>query len=235
MGVDIGGTFTDGVVIDPDGVVHTFKELSTPKDPSVGLYNVIRKAASAFGKNLAEFLPELDFLAHGTTVATNTLLTGAGAKTGLILTRGFRDTLEMRRAHKENIWDLYLRRYGDDPVKLCQAIFPVAKTEIGNIGTLICAEGSFPEAARGLALNGAEIIWRTQYPEPWMGNGIAELYRVGYRVDGIDIEPLAHYVPADIVIRCRTGYQVGFQTKLRLQQIDAAASANRVVGTQHQA
>ncbi len=47
-------------------------------------------------------------MAHGTTVATNTLLTASGAKTGLIVTRGFRDTLEMRRAHKENIWDLYL-------------------------------------------------------------------------------------------------------------------------------
>lgn len=74
-----------------------------------------------------------------------------------------------------DIWDLYLERYGDDPIKLFEALYPVAKTEIGNIGTLICAEGSFPEAARGLALNGAEIIWRTQYPEPWMGNSMAEI------------------------------------------------------------
>ncbi|MBN1837607.1 MAG: hydantoinase/oxoprolinase family protein [Spirochaetales bacterium] len=108
VGVDTGGTFTDCVVIDGQGTIHTFKELSTPKDPSIGLYNVVRKAAAAFGKDLEEFLPELDFFAHGTTVATNTLLTGTGALTGLILTRGFRDTLEMRRAHKENIWDLYL-------------------------------------------------------------------------------------------------------------------------------
>jgi N-methylhydantoinase A len=108
MGVDIGGTFTDGVVIDPSGTIHPFKELSTPRDPSSGLYNVIRKAASHFGRSLEDFLGELDFFAHGTTVATNTLLTGTGAKTGLILTSGFRDTLEMRRAHKENIWDLYL-------------------------------------------------------------------------------------------------------------------------------
>ena len=74
-----------------------------------------------------------------------------------------------------DIWDLYLDRYGDDPIKLFEALYPVARTEIGNIGTLICAEGSFPEAARGLALNGAEIIWRTQYPEPWMGNEMAEI------------------------------------------------------------
>src|SRR5512137_526434 len=108
MGVDTGGTFTDGVVIDEKGAIHNFKELSTPKDPSIGLYNVIARAAAYFGKDVRGFLGDLDFFAHGTTVATNTLLTGTGAKTGLILTKGFRDTLEMRRAHKENIWDLYL-------------------------------------------------------------------------------------------------------------------------------
>jgi N-methylhydantoinase A len=108
VGVDTGGTFTDCVVIDEAGGIHAFKELSTPKDPSVGLYNVIEKAAGSFGLTLQEFLPRLEFFAHGTTVATNTLLTAKGAVTGLILTAGFRDTLEMRRAHKENIWDLYL-------------------------------------------------------------------------------------------------------------------------------
>ncbi len=108
VGVDTGGTFTDCVVIDDKGGIHTFKELSTPKDPSIGLYNVIRKAADFFNKELSSFLQDLDFFAHGTTVATNTLLTHTGAVTGLILTEGFRDTIEMRRAHKTNIWDLYL-------------------------------------------------------------------------------------------------------------------------------
>ncbi len=74
-----------------------------------------------------------------------------------------------------DIWNRYIEKYGDDPVKLLEAIFPVARTEIGNIGTLICAEGSFPEAARGLALNGAEIIWRAAYPEPWIGNSMFEI------------------------------------------------------------
>lgn len=81
-----------------------------------------------------------------------------------------------------DIWDVYLERYGDDPVKLFEALYPVARTEIGNIGTIICAEGSYPEAARGLALNGAEIIWRTQYPEPWMGNNMAEIQNRAHAV-----------------------------------------------------
>lgn len=74
-----------------------------------------------------------------------------------------------------DVWAKYIEKYGDDPVKLCEAIYPVAKTEIGNIGTLICAEGSYPEAARGLALNGAEIIWRSEYIEPWLSNGVFEI------------------------------------------------------------
>jgi predicted amidohydrolase len=81
-----------------------------------------------------------------------------------------------------DIWDHYLEKYGDDPIKLHAALWPVAKTPIGNIGTLICAEGSFPEAARGLAMNGAEIIWRTQYPEPWMGNGMSEMQNKAHAV-----------------------------------------------------
>ncbi len=108
IGVDIGGTFTDCVVITNNGSIYTFKELSTPEDQSIGLYNVIKKAAQFFEKDLGEFLGGADLFAHGTTVATNTLLTGTGAKTGLILTKGFRDTIEMRRAHKDNIWDLFL-------------------------------------------------------------------------------------------------------------------------------
>ena len=109
IGVDIGGTFTDCVVITDGGSIYTFKELSTPEDQSIGLYHVIEKAAAFFQMDLRAFLGGADLFVHGTTVATNTLLTGTGAKTGLILTKGFRDTIEMRRAHKDNIWDLFLK------------------------------------------------------------------------------------------------------------------------------
>lgn len=108
IGVDIGGTFTDCVVIEDNGSISTFKDLSTPSDQSIGLFNVIQKAAVHFNMDLRTFLQGAELFVHGTTVATNTLLTRTGAKTGLILTEGFRDTLEMRRAHKDNIWDLFL-------------------------------------------------------------------------------------------------------------------------------
>lgn len=81
-----------------------------------------------------------------------------------------------------DIWDFYLETHGDDPIKLFEAIYPVAKTDIGNLGMLICAEGSFPEASRGLALNGAEVIYRTQYPEPWMGNNMAQIQNQAHAI-----------------------------------------------------
>lgn len=74
-----------------------------------------------------------------------------------------------------DIWDIYIKKFGTDPKQLLEHIFPVAHTEIGNIGTLICAEGCFPEAARALALNGAEIIYRPAYLEPWVGNDMFEI------------------------------------------------------------
>ena len=51
-----------------------------------------------------------------------------------------------------DVWDIYVEKYGNDPKKLLEAIFPVARTEIGNIGTIICAEGFFPESSRALAM-----------------------------------------------------------------------------------
>ena len=67
-----------------------------------------------------------------------------------------------------DIWDRFIEKYGKDPEKIIEALFPVARTEIGNIGTLVCMEGSYPEAPRALAMNGAEIIYRAAYPEPWV-------------------------------------------------------------------
>nr|MDG6908557.1 hydrolase [Nitrososphaerota archaeon] len=55
------------------------------------------------------------------------------------------------------------------------AFFPVAKTEIGNLATTCCMDGSFPEVARGFALNGAEVFYRPSYPEPWVADGTFEL------------------------------------------------------------
>ncbi len=101
MGVDIGGTFTDGVVVDQDNVCHIFKTPTIPQDPARGLLNCVAKAAGAFGMSSGAFLQNLGKLTYGTTLATNALLEGTASKTGLITTKGFRDTLPIARVGRE--------------------------------------------------------------------------------------------------------------------------------------
>ncbi|MCG2770081.1 MAG: hydantoinase/oxoprolinase family protein, partial [Anaerolineae bacterium] len=94
VGVDIGGTFTDGVIITSAGEMHVVKAPSTPADSSIGMFDCLRKAADVVDLELGAFLDQVELLVHGTTVATNTMLQYNGAKTGLITTEGFRDALE---------------------------------------------------------------------------------------------------------------------------------------------
>lgn len=101
IGVDVGGTFTDCLVLDERGQLHQFKSPTTPEDPTQGLVNVLNKTARHFDLDLAKFLGNVGVLiAHGTTLSTNALLTGRTAKTGLLVSKGFRDTLEIRRGYK---------------------------------------------------------------------------------------------------------------------------------------
>lgn len=105
IGIDVGGTFTDFLVIDEQGKGQIYKTLSTPKDPSLGVFRGFQSIAEDRGMELADFLSQTDIIVHGTTITTNTVLTGKGAKTGLITTKGFIDNLEMRRGIRERLYD----------------------------------------------------------------------------------------------------------------------------------
>ena len=102
VGVDIGGTFTDLVLRLPDGSLRVSKVSSTPDDPGravvEGLAALLRASGVAPG--------DVVELVHGTTVASNTILQKAGAVTGLITTRGFRDVLEIGRVRTPDLYDL---------------------------------------------------------------------------------------------------------------------------------
>ena len=101
VAIDVGGTFTDCLVLDDQDQLHQFKSPTTPGDPTLGLMNVLKKTALSFGMGFSEFLSNVGLLiAHGTTLSTNALLTGKIAKTGLITTKGFRDIIEVRRGYK---------------------------------------------------------------------------------------------------------------------------------------
>jgi N-methylhydantoinase A len=108
IGIDIGGTFTDAIVLDGAGNTRLFKVSSTPEDLSIGVMETLDKAARSCGLTMQEFLGQTEMIVHGTTVATNTFLQFKGAKTGLICTKGFRDHLEMRRAIHESNYDIRL-------------------------------------------------------------------------------------------------------------------------------
>src|SRR5579872_584370 len=104
IGIDVGGTFTDVILIDPArGAVFTTKVPTTPARPVEGALNGVRqilKLAAAKGS-------EIGFIGHGTTIATNLLVEGKGAPAALVTTKGFRDILEIRRVSRHDRADLY--------------------------------------------------------------------------------------------------------------------------------
>ncbi len=102
IGVDIGGTFTDLVMIEGDGRLHHAKVPSTPSAPEeaviTGISHLVSGARISVG--------DISEIVHGTTVGSNTLLQKVGAKAGLITTAGFRDVLEIGRLRTPNMFDL---------------------------------------------------------------------------------------------------------------------------------
>src|ERR1700758_561668 len=96
---DIGGTFTDIVVVTADRRLRTYKVLSIPEEVAHEVRRPIEAVLNETGhKRLAN-------LVHGTTIASNAVLEGKGAVTGLITTRGFRDEIEMRRLARPAVYD----------------------------------------------------------------------------------------------------------------------------------
>ena len=85
VGIDIGGTFTDIVFLTSDGTVWTHKTLSTPDDYSRAIRDGVQSVLPQTGRRAGDIQDVL----HGTTVATNAILEGKGAKTGLLTTKGF--------------------------------------------------------------------------------------------------------------------------------------------------
>lgn len=98
IGVDTGGTFTDVALLKPNGELVTGKSATTPWDFSVGVLNAVTEVARQMGLSLQEVLSRTAYFKHGTTVATNALITRTGAKVGFITTRGFEDTTLIMRA-----------------------------------------------------------------------------------------------------------------------------------------
>ena len=101
IGIDVGGTFTDAVVLDADGggVLLAFKLPSTRSNPGDAVITALQRIADDVGVRGA-------LVCHGTTVGTNTLIQRKGAKVGLLATAGFADVIELRRQNRPMLYDL---------------------------------------------------------------------------------------------------------------------------------
>ncbi len=108
IGVDIGGTFTDGTLVDSStGEVTTSKVLTTPVDPASGFISAVNKL---LGVNNEVDPDEIEHVVHATTVATNAIIEGKTAKTAFVTTEGFRDMLEIARQIRPSLYDLQFEK-----------------------------------------------------------------------------------------------------------------------------
>ena len=105
IGVDVGGTFVDFALCDAAGEMAVHKVPADPADPAGAIMRGMAELAEQRGADVEAFLGSVDLVVHGTTVATNAVLTGGGSRTGLLTTHGTRDALEMRRGVKEEPLD----------------------------------------------------------------------------------------------------------------------------------
>jgi N-methylhydantoinase A len=99
VAVDVGGTFTDICIMDETTGLIRIEKTASSKDPIDGIMSGVSKAAIDLGK--------VALFSHGTTVATNALITRRLPRTAMVCTKGFRDVIEIRRANKEELWDTY--------------------------------------------------------------------------------------------------------------------------------
>jgi N-methylhydantoinase A len=105
LGIDIGGTFTDVALQDPTGGILTFKTPTRPDDPASGV-----SAALARLVDYGIPVEEIGYFVHGATIGLNSIIQRTGARTGLIVTRGFRDVLEFARLRLPIPYSFYSRR-----------------------------------------------------------------------------------------------------------------------------
>ncbi len=156
LGVDVGGTFTDLLLVGEEtGEIHTTKVPSTPEDSSIGVMNGIARVCERAGISAAQ----ISHVMHGTTVATNTILTMTGARVGLVTTRGYRQVLQIARSFVPGGlggWVIYNQSPPLAPLELTVE----AAERIGAGGNVVEAldEDAMRAALRQLKTRGIEAL-----------------------------------------------------------------------------
>jgi N-methylhydantoinase A len=156
LGIDVGGTFTDFLCLGGGSpLVH--KTSSTTHDPSLAFVRGLEEIAGRLGLPFEEFVAQIELIVHGTTVSTNAVLTGAGSKTGALLTEGFRDTLRLRDGTRATPYDNHLTP--PRPLAPRERTHGIAE-RIGPEGQVLreLDEASVRGAAQALAADGVEAV-----------------------------------------------------------------------------
>ncbi|HEY6730875.1 MAG TPA: hydantoinase/oxoprolinase family protein [Solirubrobacterales bacterium] len=173
LGVDVGGTFTDAVLLD-GGAVHSAKVPTTPREEFRGVMQAVEAVLARAGADAAA----IDIFAHGMTVGTNALLEERGARTALITTGGFADLLEIGRQDRPHLYRLCAPK----PTPLVEPELRFEAAERVGPGGIIepLAEGEAKRLAKAVEASGAEAVavcLLFSYLDPSHEQEIAELLR----------------------------------------------------------
>jgi len=154
VGVDIGGTFTDLIVVHEEtGAFAVGKVLTTPTDPSQAVETVLVETLQQAGLDLATVRD----LVHGTTLVTNAVIERKGARTALLTTQGFRDSIEIGRENRYDLYDLMLEQ--PRPLVPRYLRFDVPQRTLADGSTLLELDEAYVERlVRELAESGIEAV-----------------------------------------------------------------------------
>ena len=178
IGVDIGGTFTDGTLVDSaTGKVTTSKVLSTPSNPASGFISAVEKLLASDDSVNPE---AVEHVVHATTVATNAIIEGKTANTAFVTTEGFRDMLEIARQIRPSLYDLQFEKPA--PLVPRQLCFEVTE-RLDAKGEVVTPldEQSLEKVVDHIAESGVEAVavcllhsYRNPDHEQRIGKAIAE-------------------------------------------------------------
>ncbi len=176
IGIDIGGTFTDAALVDGEtGAIRVVKVLTTPEDPAQGFMAALERGLAecqATGRDAAAVV-------HATTVATNAIIEGKTARVGMLVTRGFRDILEIGRQIRSRLYDVHLQK----PAPLVPRRFSLEVTErLDHEGRVLqpLDLDEVRQAARRLRQEGVEAVvvcLLHSYLTPAHERAVAEIVR----------------------------------------------------------